>query len=69
MQKAKDLRDKTEKELMQIIKDSSKELYELRNELSMSRKVDKPHRIKDLRRDKARILTVLNEKRGNSKEL
>lgn len=63
MQKAKDLRDKAENELMQTLVASSKELYELRNELSMSRKVDKPHRIKELRRDKARILTVLNEKK------
>ncbi len=63
MQKVSDLRDKQETELMQLIDEGSKELFELRNELSMSRKVDKPHRIKELRRDRARILTVLNEKK------
>ena len=63
MQKAQDLRDKSVEELMLSYSEASKELFELRNELCMSRKVDKPHRIKELRRNKARILTVVNEKK------
>lgn len=65
MQKAKDLRTKTVEELHVLLEEGAKERFELRNELGMSRKIDKPHRLRELRKEKARILTVLNETKGS----
>jgi large subunit ribosomal protein L29 len=39
-----------------------REIFALRNELAMNRKLDKPHLIKAKRKDKARILTILTQK-------
>ena len=65
MQKAKDLRTKTVEELHALLEEGARERYELRNELGMSRKIGKPHRVKELRKERARILTVLNETKGS----
>ena len=63
MTKSKELRDQTVEELVAALNDKSKELFVLRNEFKHSKKAEKPHRIREMRRDKARILTVLAEKR------
>lgn len=39
-----------------------RELYALRNELSVNRKLEKPHLIKAKRKEKARVLTMLTQK-------
>lgn len=62
MQEASKLRDQTVDELKANLLDLSKEIYRLKNELRMTRKMEKPHLIKSLKRDRARILTVLSEK-------
>ena len=38
-----------------------REIFALRNELAMNRKLEKPHLIKAKRREKARILTVMTQ--------
>ena len=38
-----------------------REIFALRNELAMSRKLEKPHLIKAKRHEKARILTALTQ--------
>lgn len=63
MFKAKELRDKSIDELESAYQDLCHELFKLVNEHKMSKKLDQPHRLREKRRDKARILTVLQQKR------
>jgi large subunit ribosomal protein L29 len=60
--KAKDLRDQTTEELEATHSDCRRELYELVNALKHAKKVEKPHLIRQKKKDIARLLTVLNEK-------
>lgn len=62
--KARDLQNETTEELRERESALRKELYELRIQAHSSR-VEKPHRIKEIRRNMARLLTVLKEK-GNA---
>lgn len=62
MLKAKDLRDQTKEELEGRIKELENNLYSLTSKLKSERKLEKPHTIKELRKDRARILTILTEK-------
>lgn len=64
MLKAKDLRDQSVEELQAAHGDLRKELYALVNEYKLSQKLEKPHLLREKRRDIARVLTVLNEKHG-----
>jgi large subunit ribosomal protein L29 len=63
-QKATELRDKSIEELEATFQDTCRELFHLTNEYQVSKKLEQPHRLKTVRRNKARILTVLNEKRS-----
>ncbi len=45
-----------------LIEDLGKEIYQLKNQLAMNRKLDKPHLIKDKKKDRARAMLVLAEK-------
>ncbi|KAG6559502.1 Ribosomal L29 protein [Candidatus Rhabdochlamydia oedothoracis] len=62
--KAKELRDQSKEELQALYADLSKEIFELRNELKTTRKLEKPHLIRLKKRDRARVLTVLQEKKA-----
>ncbi len=62
MAKASELRDQSVEELEAAYLELSKELFELRNERQLSRKVERPHLLRERRRDAARLLTILNEK-------
>jgi large subunit ribosomal protein L29 len=61
MVKAKELRIKPEEELNQLLSESQKKLRELRFNLA-SGKVKNVRTIRVLKKDIARILTILNEK-------
>lgn len=63
MLKAKQLRDQTVEELEAALLDSRKKLYTLRIELKRAKKLDKPHQLNETKKDVAKILTVLTEKR------
>jgi large subunit ribosomal protein L29 len=63
MYKAKDLRDQSLDELEAIYDESCKKLFELINEFKSQKKREKPHEIKHTRKDIARLLTVMTEKR------
>lgn len=39
-----------------------REVFELRNTLSVQRKLEKPHLLKQKRRERARVLTLLTKK-------
>ena len=62
--KAKELRDQSVEELEAIYEDSCKKLFELNNQFRVAKKAEKPHEIKHARKDIARLLTVLTEKRS-----
>lgn len=53
-----------ETELKLQLEQLSKEIFEMENELRVSRKLDKPHELKERKRKIARILTALNQKKG-----
>jgi large subunit ribosomal protein L29 len=50
------------KEMMAQVHDLDREIFQLRNELATQRKLEKPHLIKEKRKQKARILTLLTQK-------
>ncbi|NDD57799.1 MAG: 50S ribosomal protein L29 [Chlamydiae bacterium] len=62
MQDISNLRDKSIEELSLLSVDLSKQIYRMRNELKISRKLDKPHLLKHLKKDRARVLTIISEK-------
>ncbi len=65
--KIKELRVMTPEDLRSKEKSLKKELYEL-NYLRKIGRVDKPSRFKLIRRDIARILTILNERAKDGKK-
>lgn len=62
MVKASELKDKSIEELEASLQDLSMELFHIVNEFNVNKKLDQPHRLKSLRRDKARFLTVIKQK-------
>ena len=60
--KATDLREKTLEELLKDEEDLQTQLFKLRFQQSTGQ-AENPHRIRGVRRDLARVKTVLNEKR------
>ena len=58
--KAKELREMTDVELNKQLKDLKAELFNLRFQLAVNQ-LDNPMRIKAVKKDIARIMTVLNE--------
>ena len=62
MVQSKELRSRSEQELEALYQDLSKELFVLRNERNVSRKLEKPHLLKAKKKDRARVMTILREK-------
>ncbi len=60
--KKKELNDQSIKSLQEAAAQLDREIYVIRNELSWNRKLEKPHRLKEKRKSKARILTMLTMK-------
>lgn len=63
MYKAKELRDQSLQELEAAYDDSCKKLFELNNQFHAQKKREKPHELKHARKDIARLLTVMTEKK------
>lgn len=59
--KIKEVRDKSNEELLHELKEYSAELFNLRSKKAMGQ-LDKPHRFKEVRKTIARIKTVLSER-------
>lgn len=66
MLKASSLRDMSVEELEATLETISKELFELVNEMSRTKKLVKVHLLRQKRKDKARLLTILHEKQSFS---
>ncbi|QQR73577.1 MAG: 50S ribosomal protein L29 [Holophagales bacterium] len=60
--KASELRDKTVGDLQQREKELAEQLFALRLQ-NATRRLEKPSKIRETRRELARVLTVLREKR------
>ena len=65
--KIKELSNLNEDELITKEKQLKKDLFDMESQRQMGR-VEKPAGFRNLRRDIARILTVLNERKGNGKK-
>ena len=63
MPAAKKFRDQTVEELKIVHKELSKEIFDLNNELRITRKLEKPHLLSRKKRDRARVLTIIQEKK------
>lgn len=63
MNKAKDLRDQNLEELETAYQDSCDKLYRLINQAKVEKKRETPHEIRHVRKDIARLLTVMTEKK------
>ncbi|MBN1151410.1 50S ribosomal protein L29 [candidate division WOR-3 bacterium] len=59
--KAKEIRELTEQELMHRLDEVNEEIFKLRFRV-MSNATDKPANIRNAKKEKARILTILREK-------
>ena len=56
------LREKSNEELQTLAFELQKEIFYLRNELKVSRKLEKPHLLREKKKMRARVLTILGEK-------
>ena len=66
-EKLKELRALDDKELNKRITESKKELFDLRLKISTGT-LEKPSRVDELRKDIARMKTILNERKNNGGE-
>lgn len=62
--KAKEMRDQTIEELEATHSDARNELFHLINENQRSKKMEKPHLLRQKRKNIARLLTVITEKQS-----
>ena len=66
MKRKAEFKDQSVAELQAQHADLRKEIFKMRNELSGAHKLDKPHLLRQKKRDCARILTLLNQKGNKS---
>lgn len=57
-------KDQSVEELKALYQELSRDIFELRNEISINKKIEKPHLVKQKKRERARLLTVLRQKGG-----
>jgi ribosomal protein L29 len=68
MSAAKKWRDLSVVELEEAYLGFSKDLFRITNEIKYMQKIEQLHKLKSIRKDRARVLTVLHEK-AQSKEI
>lgn len=68
MLNVKELISQSENELEAHYEQLSREIFELQNELKMTKKLEKPHLLKEKKKSRARVLTALNQKRLTCQE-
>jgi large subunit ribosomal protein L29 len=61
MAKANEFRQQSQEELKALYQDLSKELFQLRNEMKVTRKMEKPNLVRIKKKDRARVMTILRE--------
>lgn len=55
-------KDQSAQELEVVAKDLARDIFMLRNELAVNRKLEKPHELKAKKKERARVLTLLTQK-------
>ena len=63
--KTSEIREKSVEELEKQLTDLKEELFNLRFQHAINR-LDNPHRIADVKKDIARVMTILHEKKANA---
>ena len=63
MNKTQEFREKSYDELEATLLEVRKELFRMTNEQKMAKQLEKPHKLRQKRKEIARIQTVLTEKR------
>lgn len=66
MAKASEFRDQSVDDLTALLNDKRKEKFNMLNQMQKEKKMEKPHLLKAVSRDIARINTVLTEKAGQT---
>ncbi|MBM3183896.1 MAG: 50S ribosomal protein L29 [Chlamydiae bacterium] len=66
--KKKELKDESAHSLQAMATDLDREIFALRNELAWNRKLEKPHLLKEKRKQKARVLTALTLKQKSHRK-
>lgn len=61
--RAKEFRDQSIEDLESTIVESKKQLFELKCEKKQAKQLEKPHRLALLKKEIARMLTVLEQKK------
>jgi large subunit ribosomal protein L29 len=64
--KASELRDQTVEDLREKERDLAEQLFALRLQ-KVTGQLEKPHRVRQVRKDLARVLTVLRQKQAQGK--
>lgn len=64
MSKASKFRELPEAELEAQLVDLNKEIFEFINQKQRTKKMDQPHLLREKKKDKARLLTILHEKQS-----
>lgn len=67
MAKKNELISQSQEELKALYQDLSKELFQLRNEMKVTRKMEKPHLVRIKKKERARVMTILRNKEINAK--
>ena len=68
MSHIKEMKDLTEEQLEAMLADLKHEIYDLKCKLAAARKLEKPHLLKEKKRDLSRVLFVLAEKKRVKKQ-
>lgn len=63
MSHIKEMRDLTVEQLEAMLNDLNKEIYGLKCQLASARKLEKPHVLKEKKKDRARAIFILAEKK------
>jgi ribosomal protein L29 len=58
-----ELRSLSKQELNVSLLDISRDIFKTRNEKNQNKKLDKPHQLIEMKKKRARILTLLNQMR------
>ncbi|MBS0630075.1 MAG: 50S ribosomal protein L29 [Verrucomicrobia bacterium] len=62
MSKMKEFENQSPEELKATFVELSKKMFEMRNEISTTHKIEKAHLLRKAKRDRARVMTILNRK-------
>lgn len=58
-----EIRSQSAEALMAQVKEVSKEIFNLENELKLNRKLDKPSLLRSKKKDRARLMLAIHEKK------